>query len=250
MTDPTASGAAPLGRREQNRRDREQAYLDAAMAIATTEGMGELTKARLARDVDAAVGSVYTYFPSKGALFAEMQRVAIERLMASYHLVRDRSDQELATWSDPQAAAVARLVVFGRFWIATVDAFPREASFLHSIISVSEVFVPPEERHRVLPTALALLDEARRAVDAAIAVDAIAADDPIELVIRLAAGMTGVLLTANLGTGGPIEIDAPPLARRLLHELLLGWGASAEAVAAAAEHVERLVAAGPLAPIP
>jgi AcrR family transcriptional regulator len=249
MADPSAASAAPLGRRAQNRIDREQGYLDAAMAIATSEGMGSLTMARLARDVDAAVGSVYTYFPSKGALVAEMQRVAIERLTASYHLTRQRSDAALVGW-EPAPAAIARLVVFGRFWVETVHAFPREASFLHSIISVSEVFVPPEERYRVLPSALALLDEARRSVAEACEVGAIAADEPVDLVIRLAAGMTGVLLTANLGPGGPIAFDPPSLARRLQRELLLGWGASADAVARAEAHADELAATGPLAPNP
>ena len=68
----------PLGRREANRRAREQAYLHAAMDIVSRDGLRSLTMLRLADEVDAAVGTVYTYFPSKGALIGELQREAIE----------------------------------------------------------------------------------------------------------------------------------------------------------------------------
>lgn len=239
---------APTGRRARNRRERERTYLEAAMTIAGRDGLRSLTMARLADEVDAAVGTVYTYFPSKGALVAELQREAIERLTDSYHVIRDRSDGVLAGWSDGEAAAVARLAVFGHFWIASVDTFPQEAAFLHALVSESEQMVPAEEHHRVLPAAMALLDEARTCVEAAAADGAIVVDDPMNLVIRWAAALTGALLTSNLGPLNPVAFDAPRLARNLQRDLLLGWGASATGVAAALDHVEALRATGPLAP--
>jgi AcrR family transcriptional regulator len=249
-TTPAAAAAPALGRRARNRAERERAYLDAAMAIAGSDGIRNLTMARLADEVDAAVGTVYTYFPSKGALVAELQREAIERLTESYHRTRDRSDEVLATWDDPTAAAVARLAVFGRFWIATAETFPQEAAFLHALISESEEMVPPEEHHRVLPAALTLLDEARAAVEHAVEVGAIVADDPMLLVIRWAAALTGALLTSNLAPLNPVAFDGRRLALSLQRDLLLGWGAPAALVDRAEAHVATLAAAGPLAPRP
>lgn len=242
------SGAAPLGRRERNRRARERAYLDAAMAIAGREGIRGLTMSRLADQVDAAVGTVYTYFPSKGALIAELQREAIERLMDSYHLIRDRSEAELAGWDDPAAASVARLATFGRFWIATVDTFPQEAAFLHALISESEEMVPPEEHHRVMPAALALLDEARAAVATAAALGAVVVGEPMHVVIRWAAALTGALLASNLAPLNPVAFDGRKLALQLQRDLLLGWGAPVALVDRAEAHVAALEAEGPLAP--
>ena len=238
----------PPGRRERNRRQRERAYLDAAMEIAGRDGIRNLTMVRLADQVDAAVGTVYTYFPSKGALIAELQREAIERLTASYHLVRDRSEAALADWDDPAAAAVARLAVFGRFWVASVDTLPQEAAFMHALISESEETVPPEEHHRVLPAALTLLDEARSAVVTAAGLGAIEVDDPMDVVIRWAAALTGVLLTSNLAPLNPVAFDGRRLATVLQRDLLLGWGAPRALVERAEEHVAQLAAAGPLAP--
>lgn len=246
-TAPTLAEPAP-GRRARNRLERERAYLDAALDIAGRDGLRNLTMARLADQVDAAVGTVYTYFPSKGALVAELQREAIERLTASYHLIRDRSDDELAGWDDPRAAALARLALFGRFWVASVDTLPQEASFLHALISESEELVPPEEQHRVLPAAMALLDEARARLEDGVAAGAVVVDDPMDVVIRWAAALTGVLLTSNLAPLNPTAFDGRRLARILQHDLLLAWAVSPELVARAEAHVADLEAEGPLAP--
>ena len=251
MTTTSAELAEPPapGRRARNRRERERSYLAAAMEIAGRDGIRGLTMARLAEHVDAAVGTVYTYFPSKGALVAELQREAIERLTASYHLLRDRSEDVLAGWDDPPAA-VARLAVFGHFWIASVDTFPQEAAFLHALISESEESVPPEEHHRVLPAAMALLDEARAAVVAARAegmLDTVADDDPMHVVIRWAAALTGALLTSNLSPLNPVAFDGPLLACQIQRDLMLGWGAPPDLVKQALAHVDALAAGGPLA---
>lgn len=240
--------AAPGGRRERNRAEKERAYLDAAMVVAGRDGLRSLTMARLADEVDAAVGTVYTYFPSKGALVAELQREAIERLTASYHLIRDTSEDRLRRWDDEAAAAVARLAVFGTFWIDSVDTHPQEASFLHALISESEEMVPPEEHYRVLPAAMALLDEARARVEAAGALGVIDVADPMDLVIRWAAALTGALLTSNLAPLNPTAFDGRRMARALQHDLLLGWGAPTALVTKAEAHLHHLADQGPLAP--
>jgi AcrR family transcriptional regulator len=232
-------GPARLGRRQRNRREKERAYLAAAMAIAGRDGLSALTMARLADEVDAAVGSVYTYFPSKGALVAELQREAIERLTDAYHARRDESEERLVGW-DPAAATVARLSVFGSFWIESVDTHPSEARFLHVLISESEELVPPEEHYRVMPAAMALLDEARASVVAAGNSGAISVDDPMDMVIRWAAALTGALLTSNLAPFNPTAFDGRRLARLLQRDLLVGWGASPRMVDVATEHVASL----------
>ena len=218
------------------------------MAIAGREGIRGLTMQRLADEVDAAVGTVYTYFPSKGALVAELQRESIERLTASYHITRDRSDAILAEWGHPEAVAVARMAVFGRFWVATVDTLPHESAFLHALISEPEEFVPPEEHHRAMPAALALLDEARSGVVAASDLGVIVVDDAMDVVIRWAAALTGVLLTSNLAPLNPRAFDGRRLARVLQHDLLTGWGAPVDLLERAEAHVAALELGGPLAP--
>jgi AcrR family transcriptional regulator len=254
MADPrTTTAPAPAiarGARARNRRRRERAYLDAAMTIAVADGLEELTMSRLATAVDAAVGTVYTYFPSKGALIAELQREAIERLTASYHLVRDRSEVVLARWDDPADAALARLAAFGAFWIAATETLPQEASLLHGLIATSRTLVPPEERYRVAPAALALLAEAGAAVVAAGDAGAIDPQEPAGAVVTMAAALTGVLLTENLAQVDDYPFVPRRLAFALQRDLLRAWGASPEALDRVESHLAELAAAGPLAPRP
>lgn len=219
------------------------------MAIAVADGLESLTMARLADAVDAAVGTVYTYFPSKGALVAELQREAIERLTSSYHLLRDRSDAELAGW-EPADAALARLAAFGAFWIAATETLPEEAALLHGLIATSRTLVPPEEHHRVAPAALALLTEAGTVMVAAGEAGAIRVQDPVGAVVTMAAGLTGVLLTKNLAQVEEYPFSPRRLAYALQRDLLLAWGATPERLDRAEAHLARLAAAGPLAPRP
>ena len=105
---------ATLGKRARNRLARHSDYLATALRIATEDGLDALTMQRLAAEVDAAIGTVYTYFPSKGALLAEVQREAIDRLIASYAMLRADVDARVAD-ADPAVATVTHLVAFARF---------------------------------------------------------------------------------------------------------------------------------------
>ena len=82
------------------------------------------------------------------------------------------------------------------------------------------------------------------------ATGAIGPCEPIEVVVRWASALTGVLLTRNIGAGSPIAIDPVGLAEALQHELLRGWGASSEAIDRADQHLVDLRRSGPLAPVP
>ena len=144
--------------------------------------------------------------------------------------------------------SIARLVVFGRFWIATVDTFPEEAKLLHLLISEPEVLVPPEEQHRVLPVAMALLGEAQACLEHAASVGGIQVSDSLAVVIRWAAALTGALQISNLAQLDPVTFDGPRLAREVLDDLLRGWTADPALVAKADEHADALAAEGPLAP--
>src|SRR5215204_997252 len=110
--DDGESGAeASLGRRARNRLARHRSYLRAAQVIVARDGVEGLTMQRVADHLDCAVGTIYTYFPSKSALIAELQRTAIEKLTSSYLVVRADTDRLLDA-DEPSARirALARLV--------------------------------------------------------------------------------------------------------------------------------------------
>jgi AcrR family transcriptional regulator len=238
------------GRRERNRLARHQEYLQTALQIATDEGLRAVTMQRLAAEVGAAVGTIYTYFPSKGALVAEVQREAIDRITASYLQLRPVIDERVADL-DPSVAALAHLVGFARFCIESVDTLPQEQRLLQQLVFDAEEIVPTEEGARVLPTVLRLLELARERFVVAEAAGALAAGDPMERTVILAASLNGVLQVSKLARWDAELLDGARLARRLVDDLLAGMGADPALLAQGHAVIDRIARRQPLArPLP
>ena len=241
---------AAAGRRERNRLARHRTYLRTALRLATEEGLEALTMQRLADEVDAAVGTVYTYFPSKGALLAEVQREAIERLTGSYLLLRPDLEARVAD-EDPRIASLVHLVGFARFWIASYDTYPQEQQLLQQLMSGTSDTVPPDEATRVVPTVLRLLGLAEERFAAAASVGALRAADPMDRTIVLAAALSGVVQVGKLAHWDADLLDGTRLGGQLLDDLLLGWGAEVDLLAAAHRVVDAVARQHPLArPLP
>lgn len=242
--------AAPVGRREQNRLVRHRDYLQTALLIATEEGLGALTMQRLAAEVGAAVGSVYTYFPSKGALVAEVQREAVDRLTGSYLLLRPVIEQRVAD-VDPSVAALAHLVGFARFSIEAIDTLPHEQRLLQQLMYDADQLVPTEEGARVVPAVFRLLDMARERFALAAEVGALHPADAMDRTIVLAAALNGVLQVSKLQRWDADLLDGARLARTMLDDLLVGCGADVDLLAQAHAVVDDIARRQPLArPLP
>ncbi len=251
VPDPVPDEGEPRpGVRERNRLARHRTYLRAALAIVYADGLEALTMQRLATEVSASVGSVYTYFPSKGALVAEVQREAIERLAASALVLA--GDVDRATDGDRSAAAsLAPVVAFGRFWLAAPTTYPEEMQLLVLLLADVTQSVPDEEAGRVVPAALRLLGLAESRIEAATATGTLGAGDPASRTIALAAALTGCVQLANVSRWDPDLLDPSRTGRLVVDGLLAGWGADAGDLDAAHQIVDGLEATGPLArPVP
>lgn len=237
------------GRRQRNRLERHAAFLATAKHIVAAEGLDALTMQRLATELDCAVGTAYTYFPSKSALVAQVQADAIERLTGSYLLFRARLDAEGLDGTTADVAALAGVVGFVRFWIATFDSFPEEAKLLQLLMSEPpRPVIADEDVGRVVPSALRLLQLAAEAIAAAAAAGAVGDGDALERAIRLAAATNGVLLLDQLARVDAGLFDGAHHAGALVAELLVAWGADPASVARALARIDALAARGPLAP--
>ncbi len=245
----TDAAAVPTGRRARNRLVRSRRYLRAALHIATDEGLDALTMQRLADSVDAAVGTVYSYFPSKGALVAEVQREAIDRLATSALLLRTDSDRLAADQGLTGADLAAfRLIAFGRWFCASAVTFPEEIRLMQSLMGEWRSHVPMDEVHRVLPAAMALLDQARACIDAAEQHGAVTPGDSMARVVTLAAAVGGVLQVSKLDEIDAELFDGVTLAEQLCVDLLRGWGVSEERLDRSNELLDTLAGDGRLAP--
>jgi AcrR family transcriptional regulator len=239
-----------MGKRERNRLARHSDYLQTALRIATEDGLEALTMQRLADEVEAAVGTVYTYFPSKGALLAEVQRQAVDRILGSYLLLRPDVEARVAD-ADPTVATLTHLVAFGRFWIDSLETYPQEQHLLQQLMNDTRRVVPDDELGRVLPAILRLVDLGRERFEAATGAGALTVGDPMDRTITLAAALSGVLGVSKLDRWDVALLDGRRLARGLVDDLLRGWGAASDDLATAHEVLDAIARQHPLArPLP
>lgn len=238
-----------VGKVEQNRRMRMRRFADASLHIVAAEGLGALTMSRLAEELDTVPSAMYRYFPSKAALITAVQCDAIERLTASYALIRDASEERFARLglTDP-ALTATRLVLFGRWFCATADTHLEELRLLQMIMSERTADADPEAGFQVLPVAMVLLSQASERLDRAESLGIATPGPSLQRVIVWAAALGGVLETDALARYVPELLGDGRLARATNLDLLRGWGLPDELLAAATEVVDALAAEGTLAP--
>ena len=241
--------AKSAGKVEQNRQHRMRRFADASLHIVATEGLAALTMARLAEELDTVPSAVYRYFASKGALITAVQCDAIERLTASYGLIRTLSEDHFVELGlDEADTVVARLVLFGRWFCATADTHLEELRLLQMIMSERTHDLDPQGGFEVLPIAMVLLGQAAECLDAAEGIGLATAGESLERVIVWAAALGGVLETDSLARYVPELLGDGRLARRTNLDLLRGWGVPDDRLIAATRVVDDLATRGSLAP--
>lgn len=241
----------PDDRRERSWEKKRERFLVATQRVLEREGLGGITMAAVADEADCAVGTIYTYFPSKGALLTALQGEAVASLRASFTTALASWDPQLEEDDLPAALdALVRLVGFGAFWAAAAVVLADEFELQRQLLSARVTLLTAEEVRSVLPVAQQLFDQPAGLLEHATASGAIGDGDQRERVLRWLASMNGVLLLEGLAPADRHLFRAGHLARRLTADLLVGWGASAELVEVADTHVDRLAAAGPMAPPP
>jgi len=238
-------------RRERAREEKRQRYLAAAMRILEREGLAGITMQALADELDCAVGTVYTYFPSKAALVAALQQRAIDALYASYRTGREAWDDVLAADDlEPGLAVLVQLVAFGGFFAAASVVLADEFTLQRGLLTERPVASSREEVRRAMPVLLRLLEVPRGLLDEATALGVLEPGDQLERALRWVAALDGVLLLDALAPIDRHLFRAQHHARCLTGDLLVGWGADRADVETAGSHVDRLAALGPLAPPP
>ncbi len=111
---PSISATVPPGmarapRRERGRQRLER-ILDAAGALLIEQGMGAVTMHAVAQRSKSSIGSMYHFFPDKGALLALLKQRQFENVMA---IIRDLDGIDDAQWKAASAGTVMSLL-FGR----------------------------------------------------------------------------------------------------------------------------------------
>ncbi len=241
----------PDQRRARSRDAKRRALLAAAGRVIDEVGLRGVTIKRVADQADAAVGTIYTYFPSKAALVAALAGEAVDTLRASLANAQPVWDRYIDSEELDEAMAVlVRIEAFSAFWCAASVVFADEFALQRALLSEKVELTSREETADALAVVNRLLEPAQVLVDRAASLEVVEHHDPSERVVMWVTALNGVLMVDNLAGLDRHLFRAPHLARLATFDLLTGWGADRADVEVAGSHVDKLTALGPMAPPP
>jgi AcrR family transcriptional regulator len=246
LSENVATVAPPTGdRRTRKRAARSEQLLELAFDLLEEGGIAAVTMTALAEAADYAPASLYTYFSSRSALLAAMQRRALAVLHEAAVAAAERWQAALAglpTTPPARAAALAPLFGFSDLFLAAPRAHPREFVLQQQLLVTADA-EEAVDAATVVPAAMGVLDVPRGLLATAVAAGAL--DAPADAVDPLAepvdgnlvrtfawiVALNGSLLVEGLATGLPTTGAA--LGAELTASLLRGWGADPTDLAAA-----------------
>jgi AcrR family transcriptional regulator len=246
---PQSAAVGREGLRERNRQRRRQEFLDAALAIVTAEGLGNVTMQRVTQALGCAEGTIYQYFSSREALMAELQKASLDGLGYILLAAQQHLDELMVERKAPaRVAALTRLYGAGRVWIEAELIIPKEIELCRRLFTHPGAFLPKADADTVLPIAISLLGHAGNLFDSAVAAGALRPGDGLERSVVILAGTTGILMSGDLRRWEPRLQESMPFAHRMFQDLLAAWGAKAKDLDAAVELVDELNRRGMLMP--
>lgn len=240
----------PDNRKERTHARKRERFLGAAGRVIAHEGLGGLTMQALADELDCAVGTVYSYYPSKTALVGALQAQAVATLEASLRTARGSWDEFLEDRDiDEELMSLVYLEAFSAFYAAASVVLADEIELVGMLMTErrvdgsdgSDEVLAVLRRWLALPTAL--LDEACR-------LDVLEYGDDTGRALRWMCALRGVVSLERLSKVDRHLFRVNHHARELTFDLLVGWGADRADVEIAGSHVEELAALGPMAPPP
>ena len=236
---------ASASRRARRRAQRIEEMLDAAMDIALRDGPEKLTIAKLAARIDAAVGALYRYFPSKDALVAAMQHRAVDQLRSDLQAVFADVDRRLCQ-QPPAIAALAGAVAIAPAYLAQADLRPRRHRLIDAWVSSPSPLLSDTDARAVNETLAPILalvvNRLQRATDAG----ALRSGDQLARAHVLWALVHGLSHFRKRDRIQPQALQVAALLTSGLQALLVGWGAPSQEAARA---VAALVQAVPPRPV-
>jgi AcrR family transcriptional regulator len=174
--------ASPSTDKRKARHDKKRrAYLDEAMGLVVQDGLEGLTIARLASRMNASVGAVYRYFPSKEALLVGLQEIAISDFNAYMQQRLQEVEASLDPAKSPKASALARIMVAFGSYIEHAESSPRPHRLVDTFLSFPEAVLSDSEARSVGERLLApILGSVADLLSAAVAAGALEPGDSIQ----------------------------------------------------------------------
>ncbi len=238
-------------RRERAREKKKQRFLDAASNLIDRDGLSGVTMQAIADEMDCAVGTIYTYFPSKASLITALQSQAISILEASYKAAEPKWKEVLADADlERELEVLVYLEAWGGFLAAASVLFGDEFQLVRLMLTSAVVGGDSDDHRTTRSLVSRLIEPGRRLLDEAVAEEVVEQGDNIQRSLRWVCALQGILALEALAPLDRHLFRTALHARELTNDLLVGWGADRLEVEVAGSHVEHLATLGPLAPPP
>lgn len=225
-----------MGVREDRRIARTAELLDAGMELVVAEGLPGLTIGALAERVNAAVGALYRYFPSKTALIAALQVRAVEELQG---VVDAALAQLAAADADPDLRLLAEALAVPHAYYRDLVEHPARRLLINRSLAAPDPLLPDEEAQRVDVALRPLLERAAQGIAAAADAGLLDPGPAPARAMNAWAAVQGLSLFLLRDRLQPPELRCERLIGPQLVGLLRGWGADAEAAERAVGLLER-----------
>jgi len=221
-----------MGRREQRREERRNLLLESAMEILAEGGVEALTIPRLAERMQASVGGLYRYFPSKEAIFVALQERAIDAFDALQEAAITRAERRAAEAS-PTIQSLARVIAAFHALLELATETPTQHALVDAFLSAPSPTLSDAQARDIEAYLTPVLERCARQLEAARQSGALSAADPMVRTHLLWAALHGLshFRKRDRIQREPLRVSA--LAPALLEGLLVGWGASHEDVQSA-----------------
>jgi len=213
-------------RRAKRREETTQRILDAAMGLMASEGYEVFTIARLAKELDYAVGALYRYFKGKDAILAALQVRVVDQIGEDLADVAERVDAAAETggW-DAQKKALAHVLAGIGVYESLSDRRPTD----HRLLTLSlgdprELLTSELVDAGVLPPLRKVLGVVAQRVEDAVREGALAEGDSTARVVTLWGGTQGLMQLRKLQRVDD-TLSSRTLTDLLISGLLKGWGA-------------------------
>jgi len=198
-----------------------------ALALIEQEGLYGLTIGRLAQRMDWAMGALYRYFPSKDALFFELQ----SRVVQAY---AETLSQQLTRL--PQSVSpLSRVVFCAMHYVAWFRERRSDAALVAMSLAHPRQLLGDKEGVHIFQDVFASLDHVTDGLKAAECIGEVQPGSSAERTIVLWTSLLGLMQVEKLARFRPSVIQILPLVESSVAALLVGWGATAPAV----EHAVR-----------
>jgi AcrR family transcriptional regulator len=223
----------------RRRDEKVEAILDAAMRLLAAEGLEGLTLQRVARELSLVTTALYRYFPSKDALLAALQRRAVSTLHERFVEAREGWARAAARLV-PESAALVPVVGAARFYVALPETMPEPFRLVTILLGDTKLLVSDDEATKAAPIVFAFITDAAAPFEEAARTGALARGDAMSRTLIFWATVHGLTQLAKLRRLAPESPSSEALADQASHALLVGFGASPDAIRRATHALDKL----------